>query len=374
MGPMAGSQPHVKAVRLHRDGPNQPWGIRLVGGVDLNAPLVITRCMVGSPAEGVLHRGDVIRKVNEYDSRDLRHKDAQQLFRSAGNTIDLVVLRDPLAVPPPSTAASSRASSVAPTTPTPSFAALNAHSPVKGGVATPFAAAMSLRSPHPDDYPATHVFDGVHHRTDEDILPIHNQPYRTTPLVLPGAKVKKEDNVTECYLRHHPNPMMRAPPGHGGDWLPADVVMKQKVADTVLQRVVPSDPHRHVVNRPFNTPIGLYSEQNIVDTIHKTLGTPLKPTVVYDPAKSETYKFLQEQELGDHVQEVTVPPQPKVFAPSKVPVAMRKIPAPTQRVHQKTISTAPNPYYQVNTMGVPAERIQQSGSFNRLMHMVMNDM
>ncbi|XP_034238051.1 PDZ and LIM domain protein 3 isoform X5 [Thrips palmi] len=357
MGPMAGSQPHVKAVRLHRDGPNQPWGIRLVGGVDLNAPLVITRCMVGSPAEGVLHRGDVIRKVNEYDSRDLRHKDAQQLFRSAGNTIDLVVLRDPLAVPPPSTAASSRASSVAPTTPTPSFAALNAHSPVKGGVATPFAAAMSLRSPHPDDYPATHVFDGVHHRTDEDILPIHNQPYRTTPLVLPGAKVKKEDNVTECYLRHHPNPMMRAPPGHGGDWLPADVVMKQKV-----------------VNRPFNTPIGLYSEQNIVDTIHKTLGTPLKPTVVYDPAKSETYKFLQEQELGDHVQEVTVPPQPKVFAPSKVPVAMRKIPAPTQRVHQKTISTAPNPYYQVNTMGVPAERIQQSGSFNRLMHMVMNDM
>ena len=56
------------------------------------------------------------------------------------------------------------------------------------------------------------------------------QPYRTTPLVLPGAKVKKEDSVTECYLRHHPNPMMRAPPGHGGEWLPADVVMKQKVS------------------------------------------------------------------------------------------------------------------------------------------------
>ncbi|KAK3922943.1 PDZ and LIM domain protein 3 [Frankliniella fusca] len=240
-----------------------------------------------------------------------------------------------------------------------------------------------------------------------------NMPYRTTPLVLPGAKVKKEDSVTDCYLRHHPNPMMRAPPGHGGEWLPADVVMKQKsvtraerpqVADTVLQRVVPSDPGRHnrnalihvvyrldynkegkvpkvirlfsaqVVNKPFNTPIGLYSEQNIVDTIHKTLGTPLKPTVVYDPAKSETYKFLQEQELGDHVQEVTVPPQPKVFTPNKVPAARRINPPPTQRVHQKTISTAPNPYYHVNTMGVPAERIQQSGSFNRLMHMVMNDM
>ncbi len=48
---------------------------------------------MGSPAEGELHRGDVIRKINEYDSRDLRHKDAQVLFRNAGNTIDLVVIR-----------------------------------------------------------------------------------------------------------------------------------------------------------------------------------------------------------------------------------------------------------------------------------------
>lgn len=63
-----------------------------------------------------------------------------------------------------------------------------------------------------------------------DVHCVRPQPYRTTPLVLPGAKVKKEDNVTECYLRHHPNPMMRAPPGHGGEWLPADVVMKQKVS------------------------------------------------------------------------------------------------------------------------------------------------
>ncbi|KAK3922947.1 PDZ and LIM domain protein Zasp [Frankliniella fusca] len=85
--------PTVHSVRLHREYPGQPWGIRLVGGVDLNAPLVITRCQVGSPAEGELHRGDVIRKINEYDSRDLRHKDAQSLFRNAGNTIDLVVIR-----------------------------------------------------------------------------------------------------------------------------------------------------------------------------------------------------------------------------------------------------------------------------------------
>ena len=67
------------------------------------------------------------------------------------------------------------------------------------------------------------------------------QPYRTTPLVLPGAKVQ-HDKITESYLRHHPNPQMRAGPMH--DY--TDVLMKQKVADTVLHRVV--GPQEDVVN------------------------------------------------------------------------------------------------------------------------------
>lgn len=45
-----------------------------------------------------------------------------------------------------------------------------------------------------------------------------------------------------------------------------------------------------------------------------------KPTVLYDPAKSETFRALQEDGLGDVVQEVPVPIQPKVFTapPNKV--------------------------------------------------------
>ena len=53
------------------------------------------------------------------------------------------------------------------------------------------------------------------------------QPYRTTPLVLPGAKVKKEATATSSYLRHHPNPKFRAPPSHYDT--SAEVLMKQKV-------------------------------------------------------------------------------------------------------------------------------------------------
>lgn len=33
-------------VTLYRDGLNQPWGFRLVGGADLGAPLVIQRVSV----------------------------------------------------------------------------------------------------------------------------------------------------------------------------------------------------------------------------------------------------------------------------------------------------------------------------------------
>ncbi|KAJ4439028.1 hypothetical protein ANN_14984 [Periplaneta americana] len=151
------------------------------------------------------------------------------------------------------------------------------------------------------------------------------RPYRTTPLVLPGAKVKKDAAPTSSYLRHHPNPMFRAPPSHYDPT--AEVLMKQKVADTVLQRVAGEEAaaSKQVMHKQFNSPIGLYSDQNIAETIQQQTGiTPLRKTLSYDPAKSETFKALQEAELGDNIQEVTVPVQTRVFSPS----AQLKHPAP----------------------------------------------
>lgn len=34
---------HEFAVVLERDSPQKPWGIRLVGGSDLDTPLIITK-------------------------------------------------------------------------------------------------------------------------------------------------------------------------------------------------------------------------------------------------------------------------------------------------------------------------------------------
>lgn len=46
-----------------------------------------------TPAQAELVRGDVITKIDDYDARDLRHEDAQNLFKNAGNTIKLAIQR-----------------------------------------------------------------------------------------------------------------------------------------------------------------------------------------------------------------------------------------------------------------------------------------
>ncbi|XP_017841844.1 uncharacterized protein LOC108599496 isoform X11 [Drosophila busckii] len=212
---------------------------------------------------------------------------------------------------------------------------------------------------------------------------IQYQPYRTTPLVLPGAKVKKDAPTTESYLRHYPNPAVRAHPGHDYH----DSIMKQRVADTMLHKIVGQDADTgRVFHKQFNSPIGLYSNNNIEDTIrttvpfattsvsnrlkesplHRTLPTKLdgyKKTVVYDPRNSDTYRAIQEEggysSYGkSSPQEVNIPVQTQVYQPNRLVPGKKPVSAPVSRP----------PYNVVNTHD---ENIRQSGSFNRLMYSVV---
>lgn len=49
--------------------------------------------MLGSPSDGVLLAGDLIRKIGNYDARDLSHKDALSLFKNTGSSISIAVER-----------------------------------------------------------------------------------------------------------------------------------------------------------------------------------------------------------------------------------------------------------------------------------------
>ncbi|XP_017479231.1 PREDICTED: LIM domain-binding protein 3 isoform X3 [Rhagoletis zephyria] len=396
---------HEFTVVLQRDGPNTPWGIRLVGGNDLDTPLIITRVQVGSPAYGEVLRGDIIAKVRDYDARDLNHADAETLFRNAGNEIKIVVHRDSkiaytqgLGAEPYGTGLGS--SPVNSNSPDLS----NANVPHRGP--SPFLPGpghyeRALQLPV-DSLPQT-VFPKLNasggyvaprdsgcfspmptrdHQQDvaEEQAAIVNQPYRTTPLVLPGAKVKKDAPTTESYLRYHPNPAVRAHPGHDFH----DSVMKQRVADTMLHKVVGQDADTgRVFHKQFNSPIGLYSDSNIENTIRQTVpastesprirSSPLhrpmptkldryKKTLHFDPSKSETYRAIQEEGgygNGYAPQEVTVPVQPKVFQPNRL------VPG------KKPSSAAPVSYPTYNVVNTQDDTIRQSSSFNRLMYSVL---
>ncbi|KAF2889837.1 hypothetical protein ILUMI_16336 [Ignelater luminosus] len=88
-----GGRLHEFVVTLKRNSPNIAWGFSLVGGADVNTPLIITKVAFGSPSDGVLQRGDIISKVGNYDARDIRHQDAQTLFKNAGDNVRIVVHR-----------------------------------------------------------------------------------------------------------------------------------------------------------------------------------------------------------------------------------------------------------------------------------------
>ncbi|XP_011169557.2 PDZ and LIM domain protein Zasp isoform X8 [Solenopsis invicta] len=297
---------HTLIVKLKRSSTGRPWGIRIAGGADLGTPIVVTRS-----ENEALQRGDMIKKIDDYDARDVRYKQPkehpQQLPKSP--------------VPPPSVEEYR-------STPTPEYT-------VRSAILLPHEHLDEIRE------------ERVH----------LSQPYRTTPLVLPGAKVKKDAPLGECYLRHHPNPMIRAAPHHYEPAHP-EVAMKQKVAETVLQRVVGPNDVPKIVHKQFNSPIGLYSDQNIADTIKcQASAVPLKKAIKYDPSKSEAYKALQEEEYGDHVQEVRQPARTGVFSPQK-----------SNRVYQ---APPKSPAAYINVLDDEGEKIHQSNSFKRIMYSVL---
>ncbi|XP_055686010.1 uncharacterized protein LOC129791722 isoform X3 [Lutzomyia longipalpis] len=338
---------------------------------------------LGSPAYGELVRGDIITKIQDYDSRDLRHEDAQHLFKNAGNKIKVVVQRNNAVAKESLSNGSSRCSStVPPLSPVSQLSPIPQHinlpyrnvSPAGARHQAPYESLPQTVFPHYNEsggYEApqlsprpssTASFSPQPSRdyqmeVQEEANTILNQPYRTTPLILPGAKVKKDSGPTESYLRHHPNPAMRAPPQHDFQ----DVLMKQKVADTI-HRIVGDDGTK-VVHKQFNSPIGLYSNDNIEKTIQQSSpnSVPYKRTVLFDPLKSETYRAIQEESYDvGNAHEVPQPVQTKVFHPQSRGVPQKK---PT--------ATYP-PVSPTYAVGDPNE-IHQSGSFKRLMFSVLGD-
>lgn len=94
---MAGTQ--TIKVTLQRDSLQTPWGFRLQGGADFRSPFTINKITAGSPADGVLHRGDVILEIDNRPISSMLHTQALELVQRAGGQVTFLIQRGPYLSP-----------------------------------------------------------------------------------------------------------------------------------------------------------------------------------------------------------------------------------------------------------------------------------
>jgi len=231
---------------LERDGHDQPWGFRLQGGADVGLPLSVQRVLVGTPSEGTFFKGDVIQKVSYTDTKGLSHQQAADLFDNAGNQIHVYVKRAGVVAAPASAAAAPlvnggvvKSAPVAPP-------------PVSGGVALPgIAAGLSTSN---CDLPDS--------TTPTPAMSIQSQPHKFNPDLGVGSvqHLKMQDEHISGVKEPSNLPSQHEIAKQKAN----ELLMKEKTQQT-LAGVLP----KGVVNKQYNTPLGLYSNDAVQDEISK---------------------------------------------------------------------------------------------------------
>lgn len=81
----------IDSIYLQRPSDDVPWGFRLLGGLDYQQPLCVQRVTPGSVASQGLSSGDVITKIGDVDTSGLTHAQSMQTIKSSGNVLQLCV-------------------------------------------------------------------------------------------------------------------------------------------------------------------------------------------------------------------------------------------------------------------------------------------
>jgi len=154
-----------------------------------------------------------------------------------------------------------------------------------------------------------------------DEVPIDDQPYRTTPLVLPHAKTIHDTVPPAKFLNQHqhadgqqpyrsstvalpaPRTINDLAPGRG-----APVYQQYRGPQFNTQMAKPA--HNQKMGLPvsvYNSPVPLYSQDNLAEAMAENPGfvqtnKPALPTVntatISKPHESETFRMILESEMG----------------------------------------------------------------------------
>ncbi|XP_066967653.1 LIM domain-binding protein 3-like isoform X5 [Macrobrachium rosenbergii] len=277
----------VISLVLERDGHDQPWGFRLQGGSDVALPLSVQRVLVGSPADGTLLKGDIITRISCTDTKGITHQQAADLFNNAGNQIAIHVKRPGVVIVPagaqPATAAPlvngspGQAAAPAPAPPTPENPA------VRSLPKTTFVHKASFLPPQKKPL------------ANMETLSIQSQPYRTLPLVQPTAKPYSGDlgpgSIIHLRMQDEHISGVREPKASPESQALAakakhdEIVMRQKNQNSANSARLPS-PNPELINRQYNSPLPLYSAENVQEAMMPQVSPSHTPTIKPAPTPS----------------------------------------------------------------------------------------
>uniref|UniRef100_A0A0P5ZF26 PDZ and LIM domain protein Zasp n=1 Tax=Daphnia magna TaxID=35525 RepID=A0A0P5ZF26_9CRUS len=322
---------------------NQPWGFRLQGGIDFCAPLTVQKVNGGSLAEKAgLRVGDALIRVNTTDIFQLRHKEAQDAVARAGNNFELVVSRGggmPKTAVKPNDVLDNILPVAAPPAPVQQpliHKSLNL-------TAKPFV-RCTYSPPTSVSYPDKKAKESSEFNNNNN-----NNNYLTSPpfsdkdYSLPNYVSSSYNSLPKCYgsvandetnrakelltqqlavMRIQPTlPPVRSAnstPLVSTPALPSSLTLNKCNSKTDGSGV-------KIVNRQFNSPMGLYSEESIAETLSSqaevlsqgVLGVNFKKNdKTYDPGNSEVFKMIQEMDKAPKEPE---PERHQGFAHSATP-------------------------------------------------------
>uniref|UniRef100_A0A1D5RF04 PDZ and LIM domain protein 3 n=2 Tax=Macaca TaxID=9539 RepID=A0A1D5RF04_MACMU len=311
-----------------------PWGFRLSGGIDFNQPLVITRITPGSKAAAAnLCPGDVILAIDGFGTESMTHADAQDRIKAAAHQLCLKVDRAETHLWSPQVSEDGKAHPFKinlesePQEFKPIGTAHNRR-------AQPFVAAANI-----DDkrqvvsasynspiglYSTSNIQDALHGQL-RGLIPSSPQNGCSTPSGIDCGSGRSTPSSVSTV----------------STICPGDLKVAAKLAPNIpLEMELPGVK---IVHAQFNTPMQLYSDDNIMETLQGQVSTALGETPLMSeptasvPPESDVYRMLH-----DNRNEPTQPRQSGSFrvlqgmvddGSDDRPAGTRSVRAPVTKVH-----------------------------------------
>ncbi|XP_048419686.1 PDZ and LIM domain protein 1 isoform X1 [Stegostoma tigrinum] len=263
----------MSQFRINLIGP-APWGFRLVGGKDFDQPLTISRITPGSKADAArLCIGDAILSINGENTDGMTHLDAQSKIKGCVDELTFLIARSESKMWSPMSS--------------------------EEGKQHPYKMNLASEQQRPAQLQRTHSLVNP---------PVKRSPGVSSPVSASGIFKAPIATVYAPSPSGSPSALYRR---HSTSSIPiwprvGPKELKQAAQYCAAGPVEVDVPGLRVLHTQFNSPLQLYSQQNIVDSLQGQISTLSPSAISFEPVKqpcrsvvdteSEVYKMLQENQ------------------------------------------------------------------------------